>query len=528
MLEGASADSSKSQEIWKQSFLWAERRRAKIMHFQIAPELLSLSALQQLGEFDLKDDVAWNTLKSSRAACGPRTVVLEYFFSEGNDIQFVYVMTKDDKVVMQILKTDPRYKAILGKILEFLRKIFSQWSNIHGVKEVVNGCLEWMYEMLISPVANLLDEMKQEDKLIIVAPEILSDVPFAALRKPNSPVGEGYLIQSHTISITPSLRMLQHCNQRLKELNQVVPLDTKPGTIVVVGDPAYKQRKVIGDVGKSSIRLEASGEEVNFIENLFGKEHVKKLVGPEATPSEVLKWAKYPSENCVKQVVFHIAAHGIAQDDRRKIKKGAILLAPPAASSQQNYDTAGQGAIPRSQDDENFDYDNAHEETELGDLSFSMVDVKEEAQISSHAEVGGIRTGIFVPISEGAPDLLKSENISGCGFRWEAHMVVLSACDTARGKITGEGVLNLPRALMIAGVPCVVVSQWKVGDSSTCELMKGFYGELRSGKDVSSSLRAAMLKTIKDGGKVHEWAPFSVCGLPTVCLPTVLLAGAYA
>jgi len=182
--------------------------------------------------------------------------------------------------------------------------------------------------------------------------------------------------------------------------------------------------------------------------------------------------------------------------------------------------------MPRAQDDENFDYDNAHDETELGDLSFSMVDVNEEAQISSHGEVGGVRTGFVVPLSKLAPDILKSENISGCGFQWKAHMVVLSACDTARGQITSEGVLNLPRALMIAGVPCVVVSQWEVGDSSTCELMKGFYGELRSGKDVCSSLRAAMLKMMmKDGAIIPEWAPFFVCGSPTVCLPTELQAG---
>jgi CHAT domain-containing protein len=83
----------------------------------------------------------------------------------------------------------------------------------------------------------------------------------------------------------------------------------------------------------------------------------------------------------------------------------------------------------------------------------------------------------------------------------------------------------LPRALTIAGVPCVVVSQWNVRDSSTCNLMKGFYQELRSGKDVSSSLRAAMLKLIKDRVEVYEWAPFVVCGLPTVVLPTELQAG---
>jgi hypothetical protein len=168
-----------------------------------------------------------------------------------------------------------------------------------------------------------------------------------------------------------------------------------------------------------------------------------------------------------------------------------------------------------------FDDDTMLDESKALDV---MVDGKEEAQISSRGEVGGIRSGIVVPISKQAPHILKSENISGCGCQWEAHMVVLNTCDSARGQITGEGVLNLPRALMLAGIPSVVVSQWKVGDQSTCELMKGFYEELRSGKDVSSSLRAAMLKMIKNGSKVHEWAPFFVCGLPTVCLPTELQA----
>jgi len=161
--------------------------------------------------------------------------------------------------------------------------------------------------------------------------QILSVVPFAALRKPNSPSKEGYLVQSHTLSVTPSLRMLQHCNERWKELKQDI-LDSKPGTIVAVGDPACADR------------LEATGEEVDFIEGRFGKEHVKKLVGAEATPSEVLKWAKYPSENRVKrvkQVIFHIAAHGSGADADRNIKQGAIFLARPASSCQVNYGKFG-------------------------------------------------------------------------------------------------------------------------------------------------------------------------------------------
>jgi len=58
-----------------------------------------------------------------------------------------------------------------------------------------------------------------------------------------------------------------------------------------------------------------------------------------------------------------------------------------------------------------------------------------------------------------------------------------------------------------------IVSQWKVGDSSTCELMKGFYRELRSGKDVSPSLCGAMLKMIRMGAKFMNGPPllFVVC-----------------
>jgi len=160
--------------------------------------------------------------------------------------------------------------------------------------------------------------------------QLLSDVPFAALRKPDSLVGEGYLIQSHTISVTPSLKILQQCSERLKEVDQDVLPDTSVGTIVAVGDPAYK---------KPTENLKWTGEEVEFIEELFGKEHVVKLMGPKATPFEILKWAKYPSEHGVKQVVFHIAAHGIGQDD--DIKKGAIKLASPPSPFQQNYGKLG-------------------------------------------------------------------------------------------------------------------------------------------------------------------------------------------
>jgi CHAT domain-containing protein len=62
-----------------------------------------------------------------------------------------------------------------------------------------------------------------------------------------------------------------------------------------------------------------------------------------------------------------------------------------------------------------------------------------------------------------------------------AEMVVLSACETASGRISaGEGVIGLSWAFMIAGAPTTVVSQWNVDSSSTGELMLEFYRQLRA------------------------------------------------
>jgi CHAT domain-containing protein len=44
-----------------------------------------------------------------------------------------------------------------------------------------------------------------------------------------------------------------------------------------------------------------------------------------------------------------------------------------------------------------------------------------------------------------------------------ADLVVLSACQTARGRIgAGEGVVGISWAFFVAGVPTTAVSQWKV------------------------------------------------------------------
>ncbi|WP_190665533.1 CHAT domain-containing protein [Microcoleus sp. FACHB-672] len=93
-----------------------------------------------------------------------------------------------------------------------------------------------------------------------------------------------------------------------------------------------------------------------------------------------------------------------------------------------------------------------------------------------------------------------------------AELVVLSACDTGRGKLTGDGVIGLSRSLITAGVPSVIVSLWSVPDAPTAFLMTQFYQNLQTNPDKAQMLRQAMLTTMKNHPNPRDWAAFTLIG----------------
>jgi CHAT domain-containing protein len=74
----------------------------------------------------------------------------------------------------------------------------------------------------------------------------------------------------------------------------------------------------------------------------------------------------------------------------------------------------------------------------------------------------------------------------------DADLVVLSACDTARGRIgAGEGVVGLSWAILLAGSASTIVSQWQVDAESTSSLMIGFHRALLHRPSASSASSAS-------------------------------------
>jgi CHAT domain-containing protein/TPR repeat protein len=103
-----------------------------------------------------------------------------------------------------------------------------------------------------------------------------------------------------------------------------------------------------------------------------------------------------------------------------------------------------------------------------------------------------------------------------------ADLVVLSACETARGRVrAGEGVIGMTWALFVAGCPRTVVSQWKVEASSTTALMVEFhkkfkqrYGGPQPAVSTAEAMRQAALKVRRNPEYAHPfyWGGFVVVG----------------
>ena len=92
-------------------------------------------------------------------------------------------------------------------------------------------------------------------------------------------------------------------------------------------------------------------------------------------------------------------------------------------------------------------------------------------------------------LPDGVEDgILTAQEIASLDFNG-LDLVVLSACQTGLGEITGDGVFGLQRGFKKAGAGTLLMSLWKVDDDATRLLMTRFYHNLLSGKGKYESLK---------------------------------------
>ena len=111
---------------------------------------------------------------------------------------------------------------------------------------------------------------------------------------------------------------------------------------------------------------------------------------------------------------------------------------------------------------------------------------------TSYTEYTGPHRVCHLAADQFAGELLEAREMMDLPL--SADLVILSACETARGHTGGgEGIVGMSWALLVAGAPATLASQWRIDEAGTDVLMQLFHRRLRAASPDGSRGRAAAL-----------------------------------
>jgi CHAT domain-containing protein len=315
-------------------------------------------------------------------------------------------------------------------------------------------------DLILAP----LPELPADARLLVVAPGLLQDVPFAAL-----PVGAGGrrvpLVVRHEIVHAPSAAAAQAM------ASMTTTRAPARRTLAVFADPVFDadDPRVLGTPPATAAPTPPTPPTPPAPPAL------SRALRGSATASGVL--ARLPFTRLEAERIAAVAGGAVTSSIGFAANLGAVRGQALAGYRILHFATHGilNTRTP-----------------ELSGLVLSLVD-----------EGGRTRDGF-----------LRLHDVED--LRLAADLVVLSACDTARGRrIEGEGTIGLTRAFLTAGARHVVASLWRVDDAATAELMHVFYTQLlRHRRSPAAALRVAQRQLATSGPWTHPyyWAGFVVQG----------------
>ncbi|MFG0316201.1 MAG: CHAT domain-containing protein [Planctomycetota bacterium JB042] len=315
--------------------------------------------------------------------------------------------------------------------------------------------------------------------LTIVPSHALAALPFDALVVPRgthaSRFGDlEFLYESVDVTLEPSSPVLAHLRS--------VPRGPRGDRYLLIGDPVYGAELEIEDRSRPEHRLGRLDLTREEVEDLA--KHVTRF-DASLTPRERLALIDVSGrDQCLSVGRYDVLLGGAANVDRITGIEGEYAVA----------------------------YFGGHALADAADPR---------------------RTGLLLSWDESHGGLLGLDRIAG--LRWSADIVVLAACQTARGRLLrGEGIQSVANAFLRSGSRAVLASLWQIDDASTHVLVSKYHG-LRYGegrplveawREARNALRArgasvvsSLEEELRRQGGVREghpylWAGFVIIGAP--------------
>ena len=400
------------------------------------------SLLDLLGEAgaELRRDLAEPVSAAQiRALLDPDTLLLQYLL--GAERSFLWAVTASTVTSFEL--------PVQAVIESSARELYRLWStlDLFGQDREMQAASD-LSRLLLAPVAA---QLRDNERLVVIADGALHYVPFAALPLPDGS-GQPLLLEHELVSL-PSASVLAVQRQTAER--------TAPRAFAVLADPVFDRR----DPRVATSPPGASAGEPTL---------PRTLPRSPESPS-------FPRLTSSRREAEAIAA--LAGD-------GDVFTALDFAASRATVDSgllsqyrivhfATHGVLDSRQ-------------PQLSSLVLSLVD---EAGL---AQDGYLRLSEIYDLELAAEVVV----LSGC-------QTALGR------EIRGEGLVGLTRGFMYAGAERVLASLWRVQDKATAELMTRFYRSmLHQGRSPAAALRAAQLAIWreKDWQDPYYWAAFVLQG----------------
>lgn len=441
--------------------------------YRVSERARAQGLLALLESPSLLDEETWTVERSRQLARTLSTTLVSYTVlgteerilgdEEDDERELLIYVVSPERFAVRGVQLQGEEPTPLSDLVTALRpKILDKDEEV----EVVRTALGELYDILILPVADLLPQEEGASVTFLPAGP-LHLVPFAALLD-RHPAEEAFLVERYALRYALAAAQLE-ASRRHGEGRMRSDL----GHSLVVGNP-------LPDVPeREKLELKAlpgAEREAREIAGLLG---ASPVLGPQAK-KQALKAAM------TEAPLIHFATHGLLGLDPRLDDLGRADEDAPSGRDSGVHVNPGGILMGKG--------------VRVGGVDASVALAREKV--------------VRVPLA-GAVVLGDGFLFSGeiAGLDLNASLVVLSACDTGRGRITQEGSIGLKWAFLAARVPGVLSSLWAVPDAPTADLMIELYRHLLEGETADQALRHAMLAIQERYPHPRDWAAFGVTGI---------------